>query len=387
MAQDADAEAKLLEMRRDIRTRCVQDMTALLGEHGAAHLQDWLTDGTVDRFLKANNDTVDGAVDQLCKSWAWRVETQPRWLCNPLCMRDPRSNSLRAVGKDALGRVMFYSCFQTSHNRYDARANILHLQRLLEDAQDVLDADHTGPGRWVMFIDFHGFSISDASPTTAQLAVQLMQNYPERLGLAVLYDTGTLFETMSSVVRPLLNEITAAKVCFASSLEGDLDPSLKQLGPEALNWYRAEIAENRADFADKKNSWLDQGGFPESSGERPEGLAPHDPRGLKSFVNSEIYSSFLNYGEDPGDTCVPVVDFTVDKLFDGKIGVRLKGLIVSGLDITEAGDYWNIGDEVLEVNGNPVGDVEDFRRELKEAVQALPFTVKVFRHGPPTDQE
>jgi len=190
-----------------------------------------------------------------------------------------------------------------------------------------------------------------------------------------------------SAVRPLLNEVTASKVCFTSSLEGDLDPTLQQLGPEALDWYRAEIAENRTDFADKKKSWLDQGGFPDSSGERPEGLPPHDPRGLKTFVESDIYSRFLHYGEDPGDNCVPVVDFTVEKLFSGKIGVRLKHLTVSGIDVAEAGDYWNIGDEVLEVNGNPVGDVADFGRALKEAVKALPFTVKVFRHGAPADPQ
>lgn len=370
-----------------MKEKVIAELSATLDDRkGRSGLDAFLTDLTIDRFIAANawqkDLQIDGAVKQLSETYLWRSESQPRWICCHLCLKDPMSHSMRPIGFDALGRLVFYSCFATSHHR-DSRSNVLHLQRCMEDAQCVLDADPSGPGKWVFFMDFYGFTISDANPNTASNAIWLLQHYPERLGLAVIYDAGSIFDSLWSVIKPMLNEVTAQKVSFASSLEDStaLDETLQNLGPQVLDWLRLETAENRTPFAETKRYWEVCGGCQE------DGRPPHDPRGTKAFVESETYSDFLVYGDGGGSDTVPVVDFKVDKLFNGKIGVRLKNITVSGLDVLEAGEFWHVGDEVLEINGNPIGDTADFRRELMEAIKALPFTVKVFRHGEKSDGE
>jgi len=381
MAEHGDSDkAKRKTVKEKVIAEFADDRKGLSG------LDAFLTDLTVDRFVAANawqnEQQVDGAVKQLAETWRWRVESQPRWICCHLCIQNPMSHSMRAIGFDTLGRLVFYSCFATSPFR-DSRSNINHLQRCMEDAQVVLDRNPSGPGKWVFFRDFYGFAISDASPSTASNAIWLLQHYPERLGLCVIYDAGAIFDSLWAVIKPMLNDVTAQKVCFASSLEdGDtLDSTLLNLGAPVLDWLRLETAENRTPFAETKRYWEPSGGCVDET--RP----PHDPRGTKAFVESETYGDFLSYGDGAGADTVPVVDFKVDRIFNGKLGVRLKNITVSGLDVPEAGDFWNVGDEVLEINGVPIGDSTDFRREILEAIKALPFTVKVFRHGERTDGE
>jgi len=293
------------------------------------------------------------------------------------------SHSMRCIGIDAKERLVFYSCFATSHNRSSASANVSHMQRLLEDAQSLLDDRGTGPGKWVWFVDFHGFATADIDPSTSSQTVALLKYYPERLGLAVLFDAGSLFETLWKTIRGLLNDVTASKVCFTSTLEEErLDPLLRDLGPEVVDWLRLEVTENRTSAAETKRYWeppvpVFTGGESDEAGAGPPAVA-HDPRGLKSFVDGPDYGEFLPYGA-PEDS-VPVIDVKVDRLFNGKLGVRMKGLFVSGLDVEEAGEYWHIDDEVLEVNGTPVNDHVELGHAIREAIAELPIVFKLWRH-------
>merc|ERR1712032_84502 len=72
----------------------------------------------------------------------------------------------------------------------------------------------------------------------------------------------------------------------------------------------------------------------------------------------------------------------VTALFDGKLGVRLRmgGLMVTGFDVPEAAALgWQEGDEIVALNGNPVRNKEDFKRELTEARKELPMVFTVMR--------
>jgi len=247
----------------------------------------------------------------------------------------------------------------------------------------LLDDRGTGPGKWVWFVDFHGFATADIDPSTSSQTVALLKYYPERLGLAVLFDAGSLFETLWKTIRGLLNDVTASKVCFTSTLEEErLDPLLRDLGPEVVDWLRLEVTENRTSAAETKRYWeppvpVFTGGESDEAGAGPPAVA-HDPRGLKSFVDGPDYGEFLPYGA-PEDS-VPVIDVKVDRLFNGKLGVRMKGLFVSGLDVEEAGEYWHIDDEVLEVNGTPVNDHVELGHAIREAIAELPIVFKLWRH-------
>lgn len=387
-----ESEEDLAAKRKEIREKVCLEMVAdsssgtsnrrSMGGRQEIGLDDFLSDRTLDRFIRANDGEVEGAVSQLAATWRWRCDRKPRWVCCPLCVRDPMSHSMRAVGVDAQDRLVFYSCFATSHNRSSAAANVSHMQRLLEDGQSLLDDKDIGPGKWVWFIDFHGFSTADVDPGTSSQCLALLKYYPERLGLAVIFDAGSMFETLWRTIRTLLNDVTASKVCFTSSLdEESLDPLVENLGSEVVDWLRLETAENRTEKAETKRYWEPPAPV-FSGGEGDEPSAPavfHDPRGLRSFVDGPDYGEFLPYGAGVEES-VPVIDVKVDRLFDGKLGVRMKGLFVSGLDLDEAGEYWHVDDEVLEVNGNPVNDHVELGRAIVEARKELPIIFKIWRH-------
>merc|ERR1711988_330401 len=71
----------------------------------------------------------------------------------------------------------------------------------------------------------------------------------------------------------------------------------------------------------------------------------------------------------------------VQRLFDGKLGVKLKGgMHVVGFDHPEAKEFgWQLNDEIIAVNGRPIKDRESFANEYMEAKKSLPIVFTVLR--------
>jgi hypothetical protein len=253
----------------------------------------FLTDGTVRRYAVANEWDHEAAAKQLESTWHWRAATRPDQMVCELCLRTPMSHSLRPVGFDALGRLVLYTCFATAHDRFESRHAMAHMTRMLDDAQILLDAQ---PARfapkWVLVIDFHGFSVRDADPRNATHTAWLLRHFPERLALAVVYDAGLLFNGVWRVTRRLLNATTVARVCFTRQLDSD-DPTLRALGPEMLAWLTAEAAENRTMAAHTKRWW-----------DPDLAAGAHDARGLGSFLRDPVaWDAFYPYADHFVDAC------------------------------------------------------------------------------------
>lgn len=261
----------------------------LAAEGASAELAAFLSDRTVRRYVAANDGSADAASHQLAGSWHWHARVQPHRVFCAACARDPMSHSLRPVGFDAQGRLVLYTCFATAHDRFDPATAIAHLTRLLHDAQALLDADESRASKWCLFIDFHGYSLRDNDPRTATNAIWLLHHFPERLGLAVMFNAGRLFDILWRAIRKLLKPDTASKVSFVSSMD-TADPNVLALGPPMIAWLSAEAAENRTAAARTKRYWeaYDKAGRPK----------PHDPRGLAEFVGDErAWGAFMAYAE------------------------------------------------------------------------------------------
>jgi hypothetical protein len=274
----------------EIRAHVLQQLAAAPAVEAGdeASRAAFLSDKTIRRFYAGNDGEVAPTAAQLVASWKWRVAVRPHATPCALCSRDPMAHSLRPVGFDALGRLVMYTCFATANDRFDPNHSIGHLQRLLEDAQSLLDSLDDRSTKWVLFIDFHGYTLRDSDPRAATKTVSLLTHYPERLGCILLFNSGMLFDGLWRIVCRVLRPSTRSKVSFVSSL-GANDANLQALGAEMLSWLAAETAENRGAGALRKQYWTAIG-----DDGRPK---PHDPRGLAPFVSDlKQWNAFCQYG-------------------------------------------------------------------------------------------
>ncbi|XP_011621427.1 CRAL-TRIO domain-containing protein C23B6.04c isoform X2 [Amborella trichopoda] len=105
----------------------------------------------------------------------------------------------------------------------------------------------------VWLIHYQGFNMSSISVKVARETAHVLQNrYPERLGLAILYDPPKFFEPFWTVVKPFLEPKTCRKVKFVYSD----DPNSHKIMEEVFDMDKLECAFggfNPASFNFKEN--------------------------------------------------------------------------------------------------------------------------------------
>ncbi|KAK3011061.1 hypothetical protein RJ639_010736 [Escallonia herrerae] len=141
-----------------------------------------------------------------------------------------RSSYMDRLGRTVL--VMRPSC----QNSKSTRAQIKYLVYCMENA--ILNLPQ-GQEQMVWLIDFHGFNMSHISvKVTKETAHVLQEHYPERLGVAILYNPPKFFEPFWKVVKPFLEPKTANKVKFVYSD----DPNSKKIIEELFDMNQIESA-------------------------------------------------------------------------------------------------------------------------------------------------
>ncbi|KAL2242262.1 UNVERIFIED_CONTAM: CRAL-TRIO domain-containing protein C23B6.04c [Sesamum indicum] len=152
----------------------------------------YCSDASIARYLRARNWNVKKAVKMLKASLKWRLEYKPeeiRW--DDVSMEAETGKIYRSNYKDKYGRpvlVMRPRC----QNSKSIKGQIKYLVYCMENAILNLPEDQE---QMVWLIDFHGFSMSNISiKVTRETAHVLQDHYPERLGLAILYDAPKIFE-------------------------------------------------------------------------------------------------------------------------------------------------------------------------------------------------
>ncbi|XP_028766830.1 phosphatidylinositol transfer protein 3 isoform X2 [Neltuma alba] len=142
----------------------------------------------------------------------WRVEYRPekiRWddvSCEAKTGRLYRADFLDKQGRIVL--VMRAGVQSTS----SAVEQIKYLVYCMENAILNLNSDQE---QMIWLVDFQGWSKSSVSLKVTKETAQLLQNhYPERLGLAILYNPPKLFESFWTMVKPFLEPKTYRKVRF-----------------------------------------------------------------------------------------------------------------------------------------------------------------------------
>ncbi|KAL8225542.1 hypothetical protein R6Q57_018099 [Mikania cordata] len=180
-----------------------------------------LCDQSISRYLRARNWNIKKAEKMLEASLIWRMNYKPeeiRW--EHVAAEAETGKLYRSSFMDTQGRsvlVMRPRC----QNSKSTRAQIKYLVYCMENAIFHLPPEQE---QMVWLIDFHGFSMSNISiKSTKETAHILQDHYPERLGLAILYNPPKFFEPFWKVVKPFLEPKTTNKVKFVYSD----DPSTK----------------------------------------------------------------------------------------------------------------------------------------------------------------
>ncbi|XP_022768298.1 random slug protein 5-like isoform X2 [Durio zibethinus] len=120
-----------------------------------------------------------------------------------------RSNYIDKHGRTVL--VMRPGC----QNSKSTKGQIRYLVYCMENAILNLPSDQE---QMVWLIDFNGFNMSHISvKLTRETAHVLQDHYPERLGMAILYNAPKFFEPFWTVVKPFLEPRTRNKVKFVYS--------------------------------------------------------------------------------------------------------------------------------------------------------------------------
>ncbi|GMY19987.1 phosphatidylinositol transfer protein 3-like [Fagus crenata] len=173
------------------------------------------SDASILRFLRARNWNTKKAAKMLKDTLKWRLEYKPekiRW--EDVAHEAETGKLYKANYLDKLGRtvlVMRPGCQNTN----SAIGQIRYLVYCMENAITSLNSDQE---QMVWLIDFQGWNtVNVPMKLTRETAHILQDYYPERLGLAILYNPPKVFESFWTMIKPFIESKTFKKVKFVYS--------------------------------------------------------------------------------------------------------------------------------------------------------------------------
>ncbi|XP_044474571.1 phosphatidylinositol transfer protein 3-like [Mangifera indica] len=187
----------------------------------------YCSDASISRYLMARNWNIKKATKMLKETLKWRAEYKPEEIHWDEVAHEAetgkiyRSNYVDKYGRTVL--VMRPAC----QNSKSTKGQIRYLVYCMENAISNLPPDQE---QMVWLIDFQGFNLSHISvKVTRETAHVLQDRYPERLGLAILYNPPKFFEPFWTVVKPFLEPKTQNKVKFVYSDDANTKKMVEEL--------------------------------------------------------------------------------------------------------------------------------------------------------------
>jgi len=163
------------------------------------------------RYLKARDYNPKKAYRFLLQSLEWRKNYGPHRITPEDMKEESKWGLMYRHGHDKFKRPINYlrPVLKNSED-YEVmlRYMIFNIENAVASMDISSDVEHS---TWI--IDYRGFSIWSAPPISFGVAVvtTLMNYYPERLGLMVLYEPPTSLQFCWSAVSPMLNSRTKKK--------------------------------------------------------------------------------------------------------------------------------------------------------------------------------
>ncbi|KAH6778202.1 Glycosyl hydrolase family protein [Perilla frutescens var. frutescens] len=223
-------QAKISEVRQQIGPQ-------------SGNLAIYCTDAAIARYLRARNWNVKKTVKMLKATLKWRLEYKPEDICWDDIAAEAETGKIYVANyKDKNGRpvlIMRPRC----QNSKSIKGQIQYLVYCMENAILDLPPDQE---QMIWMIDFHGFNLSHISiKVTRETAHVLQEHFPERLGIAILYNPPKIFEPFWMVAKPFLEAKTANKVKFVYADDPNTNKVMNEL-------FDMEVVESA--FGGKDNS-------------------------------------------------------------------------------------------------------------------------------------
>ncbi|CAL4976954.1 unnamed protein product [Urochloa decumbens] len=193
----------------------INELRKELGEYSSPDIQDFLSDASVSRFLRARNWNVQKASKMMKSAVKWRLAFKPENICwDDIAQEAETGKIYRADYKDKHGRTVLV-LRPGLENTTSATGQIKYLVYSLEKAIMNLTEDQE---KMVWLTDFQSWTLGSTPLKVTRETVNVLQDcYPERLGLAILYNPPRIFESFWKIVKPFLDHETRKKVKFVYS--------------------------------------------------------------------------------------------------------------------------------------------------------------------------
>uniref|UniRef100_A0A0D9UZC4 CRAL-TRIO domain-containing protein n=1 Tax=Leersia perrieri TaxID=77586 RepID=A0A0D9UZC4_9ORYZ len=201
----------------------INELRKELGEHSSAEIQCFLSDASCSRFLRARNWNVQKASKMMKSAVKWRTSYKPEKInWDDIAHEAETGKIYRADYKDKHGRTVLV-LRPGLENTTSGKGQIKYLVYCLEKAIMNLTEDQE---KMVWLTDFQSWTLGSTPLKVTRETVNVLQDcYPERLGLAILYNPPRIFESFWKpnisycwqIVKPFLDHETYKKVKFVYS--------------------------------------------------------------------------------------------------------------------------------------------------------------------------
>ncbi|KAL8493577.1 hypothetical protein ACS0TY_024669 [Phlomoides rotata] len=172
-------------------------------------------DASLLRYLRARNNNIRRAAKMMKETLKWRLNYKPEMIQWDDIGHEAKTGKLfRASYFDKLGRTVLV-IRPGSQNPNPVEDQVKYLVYCMESAISNL---HQGQEQMVWLIDFGRWNMSSISVKLVRETARVLQDhYPERLGIAILYNPPKVFESFWLLVKPFLEPKTYKKVKFVYS--------------------------------------------------------------------------------------------------------------------------------------------------------------------------
>ncbi|KAH0721070.1 hypothetical protein KY285_005394 [Solanum tuberosum] len=185
------------------------------------------SDASIQRFLRARNWHTKRSAKMLKEALIWRLENKPnmiRW--DDIAQQAEPGKVYKANYFDKYGRTVLVMK-PGIPNPYSVEMQMRYLVYCMENS--ILDLK-SGQEQMVWLIDFEGWNMSSISVKVTRETARILQDcYPERLGLAILYNPPKVFESFWILVKPFLEKRTYKKVKFVYPNDVDTQKVMEDL--------------------------------------------------------------------------------------------------------------------------------------------------------------
>ncbi|WCJ44509.1 Sec14p-like phosphatidylinositol transfer family protein [Euphorbia peplus] len=178
-------------------------------------LSIYCSDASIARHLRARNWNVKKATKMLKETLKWRAQYKPeeiRW--EEVAHEAETGKIYRTSYLDKHGRTILVMR-PSRQNTKSTKGQIKYLVYCMENAILNLAPEQD---QMVWLIDFSGYNLSHVSlKVTKETAHVLQDHYPERLGMAILFNPPKFFEPFWMMAKAFLEPKTFNKVKFVYS--------------------------------------------------------------------------------------------------------------------------------------------------------------------------